>query len=164
MRIRSIRAELEPILGLVVSLDTGGKTLVTGIFDDTVISEITDTGIEGTLVVSAVHIDIVLLTEGRLIGRIPPVVRLEIVGNTVGTLITASQGGIRIQFSIHADQVLALRNGIHIVTKEADQVLVGLDIRIGRRIAARNEVVVQLSIETLVVFTRLCRHPISYPR
>ena len=63
MGVADITADLEPLLGLIIGLEAGGDTLVTGVLDDTVLVEVVDAGIITGPAVTTVYIDVVFLTE-----------------------------------------------------------------------------------------------------
>ena len=144
-----VRADSDPLLHLVVGPDAGGETLVTGVLDDTVLIEITEGGIEVTAVGTAVDGNVVVLTDGVLVSELGPVVRLQIVGLTV-ELVRTAEGGVRVQLAVAADQVLAFRERIDIVTEVVHHIAVRARERVRGRGAGREEIIVQRGIVSLV--------------
>ena len=144
-----IRADSDPLLHLVVGPDAGGETLVTGVLDDTILIEITEGGIEVAAVGTAADGDIVVLTDGVLVSELGPVVRLQIVGLTV-ELVRTAEGGVRVQLAVAADQVLAFRERIDIVTEVVHHIAVRTRERVRGRGAGREEIIVQRGIVSLV--------------
>ena len=144
-----VRADSDPLLHLVVGPDAGGETLVTGVLDDTVLIEITEGGIEVTAVGTAVDGNVVVLTDGVLVSELGPVVRLQIVGLTV-ELVRTAEGGVRVQLAVAADQILAFRERIDIVTELVHHVAVRACESVRGRGAGREEIIVQRGIVSLV--------------
>ena len=132
MYVADVSTQLEPAFHLVVGLDTARDTLVTGILDNTVLVEVTQAGIEGGTVVTAVHAHAVILADSLLIGHFFPVVGLEpislnhLLSSGIHHRQCIAQLGGRIQLTIEADELLTCINGVDLITQILDHIFVGL--------------------------------------
>ena len=152
--ITHVGGELEPRLRLVVRLEAGGKTLVARKFDHAVLVEVVHVGIEGAFVHRSRCTDVVLLTEGGVVGSVAPVVVRQVVGLSV-RLVGTTQRGVRVQLAVGADEQLSVGHGVDVVAQVVEHVLVRLLVCLCRSRPTVGEVAVVLSVEGLVVEPRV---------
>ena len=105
MRIRHVAAHLQPLLGLIIGLQTRGIALQRRTFDNTRIVQITERSVERAALRRTGDVHVVFLTERRLVSLVDPVVgRQPILLSVVDDL--AAQRRVRIQLAVGADQVV----------------------------------------------------------
>ena len=109
-----VGTDLEPVLGLVVSLQTGGQTLVVGLLGDTVVVQVADGGEVGQAVLSTGDGERVLLTETLAVHLIGPVVGLH---HEVAELVALD--GVRVELAVTADGVFASGEGVGLIAQTA---------------------------------------------
>ena len=147
-----VRAHLQPVLGLVISLNTGCISLEIRIIYDTLVLQIAQRSIVGHLVATTGNTHVVFLAQRIAESLIHPVVRgkgieLAVVINTV------AQGGIRVQAAVGSDKILSLRNGIDHIAQSA--LIAGLAhgfVGSNMRIESRHTLIAYIIIiESLVI-------------
>ena len=153
VRIRHVAAHLQPLLGLIIGLQTRGIALQRRTFDNTRIVQITERSVERAALRRTGDVHVVFLTERRLVSLVDPVVgRQPILLSVVDDL--AAQRRVRIQLAVGADQRLPFGNRIDVVSQTARAVgsqaaagqRIGLRRRIGLRIIAVERLEMRLVI------------------
>ena len=113
-----VRAHLQPVLGLVICLNTGSISLEIRIIYDTLVLQIAQGSIVGHLVATARNTHVVFLTKRMAESLIHPVVRGKGIELAV-VIDTVAQGGIRVQAAVGTHKILSLRNGIDHIAQSA---------------------------------------------
>ena len=113
-----IRSYLQPVLSLVISLDTGSIALEIRVIYNTLVLQITQRSIISHLIATTRNTHVVFLAQRIAESLIHPVIRCECIKLAV-IIDTIAQGGIRFQAAIGTDKILSLRNGIDHIAQSA---------------------------------------------
>ena len=100
----------------MVHLDTGRVPLHVGVGHDSLVVQIAEGHIERGLVRETGVTCIVFLPQGVPVGGVGPVVRPDVVFLSLIDHLP-SESGKRVDLAVDADEVLALRYGIDLVSK-----------------------------------------------
>ena len=160
MRVNKVHVgtELQPFLQLVVGTYACADTLESAVFDDTVLVQITEAGIERTALVSSIGTNVVLLTKSVRISHVSPVIWLHVVNLTIQSQIAAADGCRRIDFSIHTDESLSFGNGKDVIRNIFQNLVVSPSPSISCRIALVKSLVVTQRVVSLHILLRCADH------
>ena len=151
VHILCVHTQFQPLLGLIVGLDTARDTLIAASVDDTVLVEIAQRHVERRAVGHTLGADIVLLAQCVLVGGIVPVIGSHVIFLAVA-LIGATECGSGVQFAVGADEQLAFWHSVAVVGQLLEHGAVGFGVGVGSRHAVSIEVlVVELAVVSLVV-------------
>ena len=147
-----VRAHLQPVLSLVISLNTGSISLEIRVIYDTLVLQIAQGSIVGHLVATTGNTHVVFLAQRIAESLIHPVVRGKGIEFSV-VINTITQGGIRVQAAVGSNEILSLRNGIDHIAQSAlvaclAHGFVGSNMRIESRHALIAYIII---IESLVI-------------
>ena len=113
-----VTAHGKPLAGFIASLHTGGIALIIRAHHDTLIIQIAQGSIELSLLVAAIHTQVILLAKGIAISLVYPVIRQDGVYLSV-VVHTIAQCGIRIQLAIVTDEILTVGHTIRKIAQAA---------------------------------------------
>ena len=151
---------LEPLLHLVVGVDTAGVTFVLGVADDTAVIHETAARIVVEALAGTADGKVVLLTERVVEDFVVPVIRRIVV-----FAVAVAEGGVGVQTQVRTDELFACGIAEYTVTQtaaRAEQLLVreSIGLRSGvRGLAVADQVlVVQQLIIGFIVLARVGDH------
>ena len=155
--VADIGGEADPVLDLILGVQTGGVALVTGVIDDTAVVQVADCAVVVETVRGAAGGDVVLLTDGIVEGLLVPVVRLIVV-----LAVGIAELGVRVDLEVGTDELLAVGNGIDLVAQTAVLVVeedpVSVSVGLGDGVAGVEVLVVPHLVEGLVVLCGIADH------
>ena len=151
---RHIGGQFQPLLSLILHVGTCSVTLILRLLHLSAIVQIASAGEVTQPSGIAAYRSVILLTEGRVDGLVVPV-----IGQIVVLTIVATQRGIGVQLEVVAHEVLALRQGVDIVTQTTivlvEQVVVGIGISLSLRTTIVDHAVVHSLVVGLIVLSRV---------
>ena len=112
MGVAHVRGHLHPGLCLVLCVDSGCISVESRIVHDAAVIEIACASVIFQLACGSAHGNVVFLTEGVVEGLLVPVVRTVVVFP-----VSVAKGRMRVQPEVLTYELLALRNGIDLISQ-----------------------------------------------
>ena len=155
--IADVGDEADPVLDLILGVQTGGVALVTGVVDDTAIVQVADGAVVVEAVRRAAGADVVLLADRIVESLLVPVVRLIVV-----LAVGITQRCARVDLEVGTDELLSLGHGEDLVAQTAvlvvEQDPVGVGVGLGHGVTGVDVLVVPHLVEGLVVLGGIGDH------
>ena len=157
MRVAHVSTDLQPLLHLIVNVQTSGVTLHVRVVYDTAILQVTSAGVVVQLVGHAAEADVILLTERVVESLVVPVIRCIVV-----LTVAVTQLGIGVQAQVGTHQVLTLWHCEDLVTQTT--IVLVVDVPVSKVISLSGTLaivdlrVVELLEVSLVVLTGISDH------
>ena len=154
--VAGVGTHLEPLLYLVVGLQSSGVTLHVGVGHDTLVVHVAERTVEAAAVVRSRHVDVVLLTHRGVESGILPVIGSQQVAVAVRRRVDVAQRGVGVDFTVGADEILALGHIVNLITEAANQLVVGVALS-GRSSVTEfiDTIIIHGTVNRLVVESRI---------
>ena len=154
MRVAEICGELQPFLGLIIRIDTGGVSSEVRVIDNAAVIKIANAAVIAESVLGAACGKIVLLSE-----RVVESFFVPVVGDVVVFTVGVSKDCLRIEFEVAADEGFSRWNCEDLISESAVVLVeeggVGKCICLVRTLSCIDLRVVHHPVVSLVIFCRV---------